>query len=122
MTDMKVEDYLTEEGKKSLELIKKKAAQNKRKKEIIDVAYANTQLLMKKFHLIEEEYIKEESILSPSARMMVFMRAINGLAHSHFKLHIDKISSKLDDEITEITDKELEKEIEDGSPGDDNSN
>ena len=115
MDQMKVSDYLTDEGKETLELIKKKAAHNKLKRDIIDQAYDDTQILIKKFRLIEKEYVAspDKSTLSSSAKTMVFMRAVNGVAHAHFKTHVEDISNKLDEEISNLVDKELDKEMED---------
>ena len=122
MDKLKVDDYLTEEGKEQLKEFKKRSEHNKRKKKVIDGAYNDTQELLRKFRLMETDYMESESDFNPSVKTMIFMRAVNGVAHSHFKTHMDLVSNKLDDEITAVVDEELEKEIEDGSPGDDNSN
>jgi len=110
MDKMKVEDYLTDEGKI---LHKTKEKTKEQTDRIIKQSYEDTHAMMDKFQAIYKEYLKEESIFTPSTRTMLFMRAVNGIAHVHFKTHVNDLDTKISKKLIEEIQINVAREIAD---------
>lgn len=102
----RTEDFLTKTEKSAQEV-------KEYKKEVQDESFKDTQDLIAKIKEIEIEYVQKESFFCPSVKTMIFMRAINALAHRHFQAHVESIEDKLNKELTKSIIEKAREVIED---------